>query len=252
MAAVAVLPPRCDGDDVDRAAVEAIRKTLAKSDFSLNVISCEGAKDKAPRFFPGEVLGSSKGQPWEIAVDPVDGTRALVSGASKGRSMVAIAVGRPGTFPRVPECYFEHLLITHRLRKFAGGPHGVKPLLRRLSTGRSGTAAILSRPRNSPYLERLRRNGWRIREEATSELAAALDVTAGRQDLLAGIGGGPETLLMSVAALATGGLLVATPRPAGIRQINWLRQSDFRTGLIYSEKDFARKSAVLFTGEISR
>ncbi|MFN4071688.1 MAG: fructose-bisphosphatase class II, partial [Thermus caldifontis] len=90
---------RGDKEGGDRAAVEAMRLLLNSLDFRGRVVIGEGEKDQAPMLYNGEVLGQGEGPLWDLAVDPVEGTRLL-------------ALGRPGDI-RVIAAAPEGTIINH-------------------------------------------------------------------------------------------------------------------------------------------
>ena len=63
-----------DKNEVDRAAVDAMRPVLGSVRMNGIVVIGEGEKDEAPMLYNGERVGDGSGPEWDIAVDPVDGT----------------------------------------------------------------------------------------------------------------------------------------------------------------------------------
>jgi hypothetical protein len=82
---------RGDKEGGDRAAVEAMRLLLNSLDFRGRVVIGEGEKDQAPMLYNGEVLGQGDGPLWDLAVDPVEGTRLLALGRPGAISVIAAA-----------------------------------------------------------------------------------------------------------------------------------------------------------------
>ena len=78
-------------NDVDRAAVEAMRYMLNSVSMKGVVVIGEGEKDEAPMLFNGEELGRGDGPEVDIAVDPIDGTRLMACGLGGAISVVAAA-----------------------------------------------------------------------------------------------------------------------------------------------------------------
>ena len=63
-----------DKEQVDQAAVDAMRPVLGSVRMNGVVVIGEGEKDEAPMLFNGEQIGDGTGPDLDIAVDPVDGT----------------------------------------------------------------------------------------------------------------------------------------------------------------------------------
>ena len=58
----------------DRAAVDEMRIAFNKIDMKGKVVIGEGEMDEAPMLFIGEKIGTQKGEEFDIAVDPLEGT----------------------------------------------------------------------------------------------------------------------------------------------------------------------------------
>ncbi|HEX5877140.1 MAG TPA: fructose-bisphosphatase class II, partial [Actinomycetota bacterium] len=67
---------RGDKNQVDQAAVDAMRPVLGSVGMRGVVVIGEGEKDQAPMLFNGEQVGNGAEPHVDIAVDPVDGTTA--------------------------------------------------------------------------------------------------------------------------------------------------------------------------------
>src|SRR5215212_10452398 len=63
-----------DKNQVDGAAVDAMRPVLGSVRMNGVVVIGEGEKDEAPMLYNGEHVGDGTGPGLDIAVDPVDGT----------------------------------------------------------------------------------------------------------------------------------------------------------------------------------
>ncbi|TSC68602.1 MAG: fructose-1,6-bisphosphatase II [Parcubacteria group bacterium Gr01-1014_70] len=83
-----------DGKAADKAAVDAMRSAFNKIDFLGEVVIGEGAKDEAPELFVGEKLGTGRGDPIDIAVDPLECTDSVAYG--RPNALAVIATGPRG------------------------------------------------------------------------------------------------------------------------------------------------------------
>lgn len=97
----------------DKAASEAIRNVLNDMDFLGEVAVGEGLKDCSYGVFQGEILGSAKiALPeFEIAVDPIEGTRPCATFGYEGLSVIAI--GYTGCFLKT-DCFYMNKLAVGR------------------------------------------------------------------------------------------------------------------------------------------
>ena len=82
---------RGDKEGADGAAVNAMRIILQTVDMNGVIIIGEGEKDNAPMLYNGENVGNGSGPDFDVAVDPIDGTRPLAFGRSNSLATVAIA-----------------------------------------------------------------------------------------------------------------------------------------------------------------
>ena len=89
---------------VDRAAVDAMRASLNGQRQGFRVVIGEGAKDDAPMLFNGEILGVSGSIDWDLAVDPIDGTR-LAAYRLDGAVSV-IGASEPGEMMNCPDVFY--------------------------------------------------------------------------------------------------------------------------------------------------
>ena len=211
--AAARLMGRGNTDAVDQAAVDAMRRALALIHIDGLVVIGEGAKDRAPMLHCGEAVGTGSPPQLDVAVDPVDGTRALAKGGTN--TISAIAASPRGTM-------FDPGISVY-MNKLAVGPIAkgkldiVAPVSSNLESlaqakkceVRDLTVVILDRPRHDKLVGEVRACGARIRLIQECDIAAALMTCWGETgiDLLLGIGGSPEAVLAACALRALGGEL---------------------------------------------
>ena len=75
----------------DKAAVDSMRFELNKIDMTAEIVIGEGALDKAPMLFTGEILGTKEGDRFDIAVDPVEGTNFVAKNLPGAIAVLAVA-----------------------------------------------------------------------------------------------------------------------------------------------------------------
>ena len=212
-----------DGDAVDCAAVEALRRALAGAPADIRVVSGEGEKDGAPMLHPGESFGTGHGPALDLAVDPVDGTRLAAAGRPGAMAILAVA----------PRGAFVDLGPAHYLDKLVhGGADAglelrapVSENLARLAAARGVRVADLrvavqSRPRNADVAAEAVRAGARLHafEHGDIERVVHAVASAGSLDLLLGIGGAPEGVLEAAIVRAHGGVMQASFAPQSPRE----------------------------------
>lgn len=233
---------------IDQTAVDIIRLGLKSLPFGIKVVTSEGEKDNAPRFLPGEMLGGSSKWDFDIAIDPIDGTKGLAG--NFGRAVASVAISKRRQLQAVPEFYFERILVPQKNASLLRKNDSLESFLKRFPKRRKKSAIVFERPRNEKYVRILKDAGWQISFESSSEVAAAMDVLASQFQLLVGIGGGPETVLIAAAARERQGRMIVRPNPMGKKQIAWQKNSEFLESKQYGETFFVRGPSMMFTAYV--
>ena len=74
----------------DKGAVDPMRRELNKINMEGTVVIGEGEMDEAPMLYIGEKLGTLNGPKFDIAVDPLEGTKFTANGQGNAFSVIAI------------------------------------------------------------------------------------------------------------------------------------------------------------------
>jgi fructose-1,6-bisphosphatase II len=202
---------RGDKEGADGAAVDAMRHVLDSVRMDGVVIIGEGEKDEAPMLFNGERIGDGSPPHCDIAVDPIDGT--TLTSLGRGNALAVIAVSDRGTMFNPGPCVY--------MEKIAVGPgaagaiditksptenlHAVAEALG--ESVRDITAVILDRDRHSDLIAEVRESGARIRLIPDGDVAGAISTAwpESGADILLGIGGTPEGVIVAAALKCMGG-----------------------------------------------
>jgi len=208
-----------DKNLVDQAAVDAMRRELSAISISGIVVIGEGEKDEAPMLYNGEQIGSGSGPAVDIAVDPIDGTTLLSKGLPG--SVAVIAMSARGTM-HVPSQVFY-------MNKIAVGPaardaidieaptaDNLNKVARALGKPVSEvTVVVLDRPRHADLLKEIRAAGARVKLITDGDVVAGLQTALPESevDVLMGIGGTPEGVIVAAALRCTGGAIHCKPWP---------------------------------------
>lgn len=205
-----------DKESADRAATEAMRERLHQMDFSAQIVIGEGKKDKSCGLFAGEKVGrlAQKGIPplYDLAVDPIDGTRPTVTSGPEAMSVIAVA--EAGSLFSTPEFYMDKLAYGPEIARKAK-LHLQDPLektLKKVSevTGKAPSkivVCLLDRPRHEKLIQELRGRGVRIKLIQDCDISGAIACCLPESgiDLLSGIGGAPEGVITACAMKCLGG-----------------------------------------------
>lgn len=244
---------RGDKEAADGAAVNAMRIVLQTIDMNGLIIIGEGEKDNAPMLYNGESVGNGSGADFDVAVDPIDGTRPLAFGRSNSLATVAIAP-RGSMFDPGPFVYMNKLAvgpvakgsidiekpITENLKAIAKAKHkDVEDL----------TTIILDRDRHKEMIAEIRQAGARIRLIPDGDVAAAL-MTAWPNsgvDVLIGIGGTPEGVIAACALRAMGGEIQGKLYARDEDELRRGREAGYDFEKVLTMNDLVSSEDVFFT-----
>jgi fructose-1,6-bisphosphatase II len=208
---------RGEKDEADRAAVEAMRRTMDEIEFAGTIVIGEGERDEAPMLFIGEEVGRHDEDDIpqiDIAVDPLEGTNLVAHG--QANAITVLAASEQGGLVHAPDTYLEKLCVgpvvagkvdirespTENIRRIA------EALGRRVM---DITVVILDRPRHETLIEEVREAGARIKLITDGDLSAAISCAVSGTGVHAvmGIGGAPEGVLTAAALKCLGGEIQA-------------------------------------------
>lgn len=244
---------RGNEEEADRAAVEAMRRSLNLLDINGTVVIGEGERDAAPMLFIGEVVGTGEGPDVDIALDPLEGTSITATGGQN--AMAVMAMADKGSFLNAPDVYMEKLAVGSNVPLSSSDLDApIASLIDRVAKSKGGRVedvmvCILDRPRHEKLIADVRQTGARItliRDGDVSAVISAADPSS-PIDLYAGIGGAPEGVLAAAALQCIGGNMLGRlvfrndgervrARKSGIENFD----------RIYTLSDLARPNNVMF------
>ena len=223
-----------DGDAVDAAAVRVLRAELGGLPIDGVVVVGEGEKDQAPMLFVGERIGRG-GSGWDVAVDPVDGTRLAAAG--QPGAMVVLALAPRGGLADIGAAHYLRKLVTRvdddRLSAAASVADTLGILSERLGRDVAElTVAVQDRPRNAALAQEVVAAGARLDSFVHGDVERSLRVLlpGSGLDALVGIGGAPEGVITAVVARALGGGMRASLAPQSRREAGRIREAGLDEG----------------------
>lgn len=196
----------------DKAAVDAMRRELAKLAIDGTVVIGEGEMDEAPMLYIGEKVGSGEGPEVDIAVDPLEGT--TICAKAMPNALAVLAISERGGLLHAPDMYMNKIAIgpgyapgivdldappadnLNALAKAKGVPIG------------EITACILDRPRHAELIAAVREAGAAVQLIPDGDIAGVIwttDPQETRIDIYLGLGGAPEGVLAAGALRCIGG-----------------------------------------------
>jgi len=195
----------------DKGAVDPMRRELNKINMEGTVVIGEGEMDEAPMLYIGEKLGTLKGPKFDIAVDPLEGTKFTANNQPNAFSVLAIA--NKGDLLSAPDTYMEKIAIGANLPKnLLDLDNGVEKNIKLLAKAKNKKitdlkACVLKRPRHNHIVEKLNQMGVVINFITDGDIAGALSVIGDvpKNDIYYSTGGGPEGVIVAAALSCYGG-----------------------------------------------
>jgi fructose-1,6-bisphosphatase II / sedoheptulose-1,7-bisphosphatase len=200
----------------DQAAVDAMRRELARLPIDGIVVIGEGEMDEAPMLYIGERVGTRFGPKVDIAVDPLEGTTLCAK--NMPGAIATLAMADEGALLHAPDIYMDKLAIG------PGFPQGVVDLdapadenIRNLAKAKGVkpeaiTAMILDRPRHADLIAAVRKAGAAVSLITDGDVAGVIHTAQPDKtgiDIYLGVGGAPEGVLAAAALRCIGGQMQA-------------------------------------------
>ena len=207
-------------DDADRAATEAMRRTMDEIDMAGTIVIGEGERDQAPMLYIGEEVGRKGAEAREgamaidIAVDPLEGTNLVAHG--QANAITVLAAAERGGLLHAPDTYLEKLCVGPvvagkvDIRKSpTENCHLIAEALGRRVA--DITIVILERTRHDELIAEVRAAGARIKLISDGDLSAAISTAVSGTGVHAvmGTGGAPEGVITAAALRCLGGEIQA-------------------------------------------
>jgi fructose-1,6-bisphosphatase II / sedoheptulose-1,7-bisphosphatase len=221
-AAIAAAKLRGRGDEkaADKAAVDAMRRELAKIHINGRVVIGEGEMDESPMLYIGEQVGVGDGPDVDIAVDPLEGT--TICAKAMPNALAVLAIAERGGLLNAPDMYMEKIAVG------PGYPEGIIDLdarpadtIEKLAKAKGVgveeiTACILDRPRHAELIAAVRKAGAGVQLIPDGDIAGVIWTTDPAEtgiDIYFGIGGAPEGVLAAAALRCIGGQMEGRLHP---------------------------------------
>jgi fructose-1,6-bisphosphatase II len=210
-----------DKDGADAAAVAAMRAILLDAPFEGTVVIGEGEKDAAPMLANGERLGRG-GVAYDIAVDPLDGTRLVAEGLSGSIAVIALAP-RGTLFDPTDVFYMDKLVCAGIGRGAVDIRNSVADNLRAFAAASERhvselVVVVLDKPRHVGLVAQIRAAGATVELVGEGDVTASVRAATGEVAFALGIGGTPEGVIAACAVTALGGFMQGRLAPQSVRE----------------------------------
>src|SRR5712675_494158 len=258
---------RGEKEKADAAACDAMRGMFDLMNICGEVVIGEGIKDDAPGIFKGEHLGTwlPGSPPFDIAIDPIDGTTNISKGAPNSICCIAAASPEAGVkvaLRDIPSFYMSKLAYGPRviqyMKKRGDSLHLDMPIAEMLAIVARAVdkrvqdvaVMMLDRPRHKEIVEQIRAAGASLRMIGDGDIAAAIAPSLPEPDvdLYMGIGGAPEAVLAAAAIKCLGGDMQCRMWPRDEKERKNLIADGYEKDLdrIFSADDLAHGQNIIF------
>ena len=195
----------------DKGAVDPMRRELNKINMEGTIVIGEGEMDEAPMLYIGEKLGTLNGPKFDIAVDPLEGTKFTANNEPNAFSVIAVA--KKGDFLSAPDTYMEKIAVGSNLpENLLDIDFGVEKNIKLLAEAKNKrisdlSACVLKRPRHDEIVKVLSKMDVQINYITDGDIAGVLSVIGNqpKNDIYYSTGGGPEGVLAAAALSCYGG-----------------------------------------------
>ena len=195
----------------DKGAVDPLRDELNKIDMKGTVVIGEGEMDEAPMLYIGEKLGTLKGPSFDIAVDPLEGTKFTANNEPNAFSVLVVA--EKDNLLSAPDTYMEKIAIGSNLpNNLLDLDYGVEKNIELLSQVKKVKpselrACVLKRSRHDQIVKILTKMNVKINFITDGDIAGALSVVGENpsNDIYYSTGGAPEGVIAAAALKCFGG-----------------------------------------------
>ena len=195
----------------DKGAVDPMRRELNKINMEGSIVIGEGEMDEAPMLYIGEKLGTLTGPKFDIAVDPLEGTKFTANNQPNAFSVLAIS--KKGELLKAPDVYMEKIAIgTNLPNNLLDLDNGVEKNIKLLAEAKNKkisnlSACVMQRPRHKHIIDELLRLNVKINFITDGDIAGVLSVIGNKpvNDIYYSTGGAPEGVLAAAALSCFGG-----------------------------------------------
>lgn len=242
--------------EADLAATQALLEVLDTIDIDGSVVIGEEKPGQEPIITSGMKVGTGKGPQVDIAIDAVDGKMQLAMGHPGAISVVAVAPAGTMQSP-APARYMSKIVVNAEVRpslvsECIDAPAAWTLALVARAKGKKVKnliVSVLDRPRHEDLIEEIRQAGARVilRPDGDIEGALLACVPDSDVDILMGIGGTLEGLIVACAVKALGGGMLARIEAQSEEERTAVKEAGINTDLIFSCSELVKSNEVFFT-----
>lgn len=248
---------RHDKESADAAATEAIRQVLADAPGRGTVIIGEGEKDEAPMLYNGEILGNGYGPDFDIAVDPLEGTKFCAKNLPG--ALATIAFAEPGSlWSPGPGFYMDKIVVPPQAKDVVDLTDPPERTLDKVAKALDKRVSelsvmIMDKPRHQDLIAQVLRAGAAVHTPAEGDVGGSLGVLlpTGDVDLLLGVGGTPEGVMTAAAVRSLRGGMLGRLAPQRDEEADAIRAAGMDIDRIYNCDELVSGDALFVATGVS-
>ncbi|MEA3440068.1 MAG: class II fructose-bisphosphatase [Chloroflexota bacterium] len=243
-------------DEADQAATEAIFEVLNTIEIDGRLVIVESTHIDDEVMMCGTKVGCGEGAKVDVVCDPIDGRQQLAMGQAGALSVIAIAPAGSMWAP-TPAAYMDKIVVNHEaasalVPECMDAPPAWTLALVASAKSKSVsdlTVFILDRPRHADLIAEVRSSGARGVLRPDGDIAGALMacVPDSQVDLLMGIGGVLEGLIVACAVKALGGAMLGRLAPQSERERQNLEDEGQEINRILTDDQLVSSKDVFFS-----
>lgn len=248
---------RHDKESADAAATEAIRRVLADAPGRGTVVIGEGEKDEAPMLYNDETVGNGLGPDFDIAVDPLEGTKFCAKNLPGALATIAFAEPESMWSPG-PGFYMDKIVVPPQAKDVVDLADPPKRTLNKVAQALDKQISelrviIMDKPRHQELIAEVLREGAAAHTPAEGDVGGSLEVLlpTGDADLLLGVGGTPEGVMTAAAVRGLGGGMLGRLAPQRDEEADAIHEAGMDRNRIYNCDELVSGDALFAATGIS-
>jgi len=243
-------------EQADRTATKKMIEALNKIEMDGHIIMGEYSQGREPFFNYNERIGTGAGPSLDLVLDAIDGSAQLSKGSPGALSAAAVAPAGSMQVP-VDAVYMNKVIVDRNVApslvsQCLNAPPGWTLALVARAKKRdinTLTVFVLDRPRHKDLVEEIRAAGAHVMLAPDGDIAGGILACTPESgvDILMGIGGVVEGILVACAVKAIGGMMISQFTPASDNERKGIEKSGYEVGKIYDQDDLVTTNEVFFS-----
>lgn len=243
-------------EQADRLATEKMIESLNLVEIDGRIVIGEMDESRQGQFNYGERVGTGEGPRLDLVMDAIDGSAQLSRGSPGALSVAAVA-GADSIRVPVEAVYMSKIIVDSTVASslvpqcLNAPPAWTLALVARAKKRDINmlTVFVLDRPRHQDLVHEIRAAGAHVMLAPDGDIAGGLLACSQGTgvDILMGIGGVVEGILVACAVKAIGGMMISQFSPASDDERVGIEKAGYEVGKFYTQDDLVATDEVFFS-----